>query len=636
MRACNFIKICVLILLVALMPIRTEADDWPNWRGPQHNGISNEPNWIGDWPGFELVTLWEQQVGTGFSSIVVADGRLYTMGNSNRMVETQDGGGRTGAGQKLEETDEVFCMDPNTGEILWIHAYPSDLTPNLYEGGPSATPTVADSNVYTLSKDGMAYCLDANDGAILWQSDLVTEHGVRPPTWGFAGSPYVDEGLVVYNAGTHGIALNTADGTLVWETGTNRSGYSTPVPFDLGEQRYVVLMGERTFAAVNFQTGQVFWEHPWVTRYNANIPDPIVDSNLLFVSTGYNEGAALFDVSTGRVVELWFQKNMQTFLNTAVLWQGCLYGPNDKDNTLTCIERDTGWILWKQSGIGRGSVMMADGKLIALSGNGELSIAEVSSTGYLELGKGRILTGKCWTVPTLANGKIYARNATGRLVCVEPMPAEEAPPVELVAYWKLNETEGDIAHNSTGQEDGLLFGAPRWRPDAGRKDGALEFDGIDDYVSTPFIISPADGDFSVFAWIKGGAAGQVILSQQGGTNWLMADPVGGALMTELRQSATGGRTALPPGPPLISTTPVTDGQWRRIGFVRDGSNRILYVDGVEVARDTAIRLEAATGGLYIGAGANMVELGSLFSGLIDDVRIYIKALSVQEITALTQ
>jgi outer membrane protein assembly factor BamB len=424
MRAYNFITISILVLLIALMTDCAVADDWPNWRGPQHNGISSEPNWIGDWPACEPIILWEQQVGTGFSSIVVADGRLYTMGNSDRIVETQDGGSRTGVSRKLEQMDEVFCLDPNTGEILWIHEYPSPLTPNLYEGGPSATPTIADSNVYTFSKQGIAYCLDANDGAVLWQKDLVADYGMRVPTYGFAGSPYVDANLVIYNAGTHGMALHAADGTLAWETGSSRAGYSTPVPFDLEEQRFVVLMGERTFAAVQTQTGEVLWEHPWVTQYNANIPDPIVDSNLVFVSTGYQEGSALFDVATGQVTELWFQKNMQTWLNTSVLWQGYLYGPNDNGKTLTCVERDTGWIIWTQSGFGNGSVMLADGKLIALSEDGELCIVEASPAGYREFGKGRILTGKCWTVPVLANGKIYARNALGHLVCVELMPVE--------------------------------------------------------------------------------------------------------------------------------------------------------------------------------------------------------------------
>jgi len=196
----------------------------------------------------------------------------------------------------------------------------------------------------------------------------------------------------------------------------------------------------------------------------------------------------------------------------------------------------------------------------------------------------------------------------------------------LIAHWKLDEIEGDIAYDSAADCDGTLIGGPAWQPTGGIVDGALAFDGIDDYVSTPYIISPADGDFSVFAWIKDGAPGQVILSQESGANWLMAGAVDGALRTDLKNPAgTTGRGATPPGPPLISPTVVTDGNWHRVGFVRDGSNRILYVDNIEVARDTAEILESADAGLYIGVGSALAA-GTFFSGMIDDVRIYNRAV----------
>ncbi len=138
---------------------------------------------------------------------------------------------------------------------------------------------------------------------------------------------------------------------------------------------------------------------------------------------------------------------------------------------------------------------------------------------------------------------------------------------------------------------------------------------------------PADGKFSVFVWIKGGAPGQVILFQESGVNWLVADAVDGALKTDLRTPATIGRIPIPPGPPLICPTVVTDGAWHRAGFIRDGSDRILYVDDIEVACDTATNLESASGGLYIGAGSDL-EAGAFWSGLIDDVRIYSRALAL--------
>ncbi|MHC4071953.1 MAG: LamG-like jellyroll fold domain-containing protein [Planctomycetota bacterium] len=190
----------------------------------------------------------------------------------------------------------------------------------------------------------------------------------------------------------------------------------------------------------------------------------------------------------------------------------------------------------------------------------------------------------------------------------------------LVAHWPLDEAQGGIAYDSALDCDGTLVGGPLWQPDGGAVAGALQFDGVDDYVSTDPVLNPADGAFSVVAWIMGGAPSQVILSQADGANWLCTDSVEGNLMTGLVPPA--GRS---PSPPLVSESTITDGNWHRIGFVWDGSNRILYVDDVEVARDTATNLEFAVGGLYIGTG-NAVQSGTFFSGLIDDVRIYNRAV----------
>ena len=195
----------------------------------------------------------------------------------------------------------------------------------------------------------------------------------------------------------------------------------------------------------------------------------------------------------------------------------------------------------------------------------------------------------------------------------------EVQPHGLVAHWKLDETEGTIAHGSACSHDGSLHGEPLWQPVGGRVNGAIQLDGTDDYVSTPFILDPATGAFSVFAWIKGGAPGQVILSQIGDANWLCADASAGNLMTGLEGVGRGGSI-------LTSQTPITDGNWHRVGFVWDGTNRTLYVDDVEVATDVQGSLEGSAEGLYIGAG-NALEPGSFFSGLIDDVRIYDRAIT---------
>jgi hypothetical protein len=196
----------------------------------------------------------------------------------------------------------------------------------------------------------------------------------------------------------------------------------------------------------------------------------------------------------------------------------------------------------------------------------------------------------------------------------------------LIVHWRLDETEGDIAYDSARTNDAAVLGDPVWQPEGGMVDGAIAFDGIDDYIAAPFVLNPADGEFSVFAWIKGGAPGQIIISQEGGASWLMADITDGALRTDLRTPETIGRDPKPAGPALICSTVVTDGDWHRVGFVRDGSDRVLYVDDIEVARDTAETLESTSGGLYIGA-ASALEPGGFFSGLIDDIHIYNRAVS---------
>jgi len=216
---------------------------------------------------------------------------------------------------------------------------------------------------------------------------------------------------------------------------------------------------------------------------------------------------------------------------------------------------------------------------------------------------------------------------------------EEIYPMELLAYWKLDETEGTIAYDIARDNDGFLFGEPVWQPAEGKRGGSLELDGIDDHIVSDFILDPTDGPFSVFMWIKGGAAGQVIISQADGSGsgetWLGLTESDGSLMTGLVPPPVGRfRPEL-----LESQSVVTDDQWHHVGFVWDGVYRCLYVDGTEVARDTqaitAAPLKHSDGGLYIGTSKTL-DVGTFFSGLIDDVRIYNTALNANTITALAQ
>jgi len=190
----------------------------------------------------------------------------------------------------------------------------------------------------------------------------------------------------------------------------------------------------------------------------------------------------------------------------------------------------------------------------------------------------------------------------------------------LAAYYRLDEIDGRTAKDSAGGNDGLLHGAPLWQPGSGKVQGAIQLDGLDDYISTGFVLDPAAGPFSAFAWIKGGAPGQVIISQTSGANWLSTD-AGGRLMTGLSRPA-GSRQA---ATPLVSPSTIIDGGWHRVGVVWDGTTRALYVDDVLVGQDAQSGLAGSSGGLNLGGGAGL-EPGTFFSGSIDDVRIYSRAV----------
>ncbi len=189
----------------------------------------------------------------------------------------------------------------------------------------------------------------------------------------------------------------------------------------------------------------------------------------------------------------------------------------------------------------------------------------------------------------------------------------------LIAHWAFDETEGAVAQDSAGNNDGDVVGDPVWLPSGGQVDGAVQLDGVDDVIVGDLVTNLASGPFSVLAWAKGGAAGQAVVSEQDGARWLSADPSQGYLTTELTSSGRGGG-------PLRSETVITDGDWHRIGLVWDGYHRTLTVDGAVVAEDAQTGLMASDQGLYIGAGSTLAP-GTFFSGVIDDVRIYNRAES---------
>ncbi|MDG2123940.1 MAG: PQQ-like beta-propeller repeat protein [Verrucomicrobiales bacterium] len=381
-----------------------EAADWPRWRGADGNGISSEPGWKSDWSEREPEVIWRGEVGVGFSSVVVSGGKVITTGN--------DG----------EGADTVYCLNAESGVELWKHRYEAPLDDKFYEGGPTSTPTIDGDVVYVLAKRGALKCLSSDDGSVVWEVNVAELAGVPLPGWGLGGSVVVEGDLLLVNGGKSGVGLNRKNGELVWKSEPEESGYSTPVVVGGEGRRTGIFSNGKGFSAVDVKTGEVSWSYRWVTRYGVNASDPIVDGSRVFISSGYGKGCVLLDVSGAEPREVWKSRVLRTQMNPCVLLAGHLYGTDGDEGgkaPLKCVELETGAEVWSEAGIGTGGVMIADGQLVVVSARGELIIAPASAAGFEPSLRMQVLGGKCWTVPVLANGLIYCRNAAGELACVD-------------------------------------------------------------------------------------------------------------------------------------------------------------------------------------------------------------------------
>jgi outer membrane protein assembly factor BamB len=385
------------------------AADWPHWRGPNYNGISDETAWKATWPAEGPKLLWKAATGTGFSSITVANGKAYTMGNFKSPDDTEE--------------DVVFCFNAETGAEIWKFKYECPLAPQHYEGGTLATPTIDGNAVYTISKKGHVFCFSADKGEVLWKTNIVDDLKIQPPTWGFSGSGYIHKDLVIFNVGAAGIAFNKKTGAVVWKSDNKASGYSTAVPFTVDGKSGIALMTMQEIQAINPENGAILWSYPWKTSWEINAADPIFSGSKVFFSSGYNHGATVLEIKDGKLTPVWENKQMRNHFNSCVLVDGYLYGIDGEAGdkaTLKCIEFATGTVKWTQQGVGSGSVTVAGKKLIILSNTGLLMTADVTPDAFKLNSKAQVLSGKCWTVVTLANGRLYCRNnKDGNLLCFD-------------------------------------------------------------------------------------------------------------------------------------------------------------------------------------------------------------------------
>ena len=255
-------------MVLALSSGRSRAEDWPQWRGPSHNGVSKETGWLDKWPDGGPPVSWKANVGLGFSSIVVAQAKAFTLGHA-------------------DNADSVVCLDADTGKEVWRHSYPADLGDKFFEGGTTGTPTVDGDRVFTLSRWGDCFCFEAASGKIAWSKNVAKETGIRIPGWGFSGSPVVFSNLLILNIGDAGLALEKASGKVVWKSENKDAGYSTPLLFERGGDWYAWLGSGQSYVAVNALNGKEAWRIKWLTQYGVNAADPILDGDRVLLATGY-------------------------------------------------------------------------------------------------------------------------------------------------------------------------------------------------------------------------------------------------------------------------------------------------------------------------------------------------------------
>ena len=409
---CDFLvrRLTCVLVFCCLCCSRVHSDEpsWPQWMGKNLDGISKESDWSTNWPVDGLQPKWSKQIGIGFSSMSIDKGRLYTMGHTDGV-------------------ESILCFRCDNGEVIWKHSYPCKLVDVLYEGGPGSTPTVAGDHVYAVGKEGQLVCLNKTDGSPVWQVDLQKDLDLPLHEWGYNASPFILDDKVIVEVGRLA-AYERGTGKPVWKSEKHTAGYGSVRTIKQNGRTFLVTLdcdGLRINDAND--ASEVAFES-WKSPFRTNSTTPIVHQDTIFISTGYQVGCGLFRWNGDSLDEIYTNRKMRNHFNNSILYEGYLYGFDGNSNLgrvvhLTCMNHATGEVAWKHRGLGCGSLMIADGKLVILSDDGRLVIANASPEKYESLAETPILEGRCWTVPVLLDGHVFARSAKGTLVCVE-LPRE--------------------------------------------------------------------------------------------------------------------------------------------------------------------------------------------------------------------
>ncbi len=388
-------------VVAVLLAVSSAPADWPSFRGSNHDGISRETGFRKKWSD-PIPLGWERTVGSAFSSFACVGDRVYTCGTQNRQ-------------------QVLFCLNADSGQVIWQLPFEEEYRDGQGGDGTRATPTVDDGRVYILGARGKLLCTDADSGSTLW-----TQQFHHEPEWGYSGSVLIEGDLAIATGGRSEGALAAFDkrtGQRRWTCGDDPAGYATPYPFTWEGTRYLVGFTGTSLIIADAGNGNLVLRQPWETSYDVNAASPIFHDGRLWVGSGYDTGCGLFrlqkEADKLALQSIWKSKVLLNKFQSAILWEGKLYASDQKD--LVCVDFLTGAEQWRQRRARNGTIVLADGHLLFLNEDGKLQIAPVSPKGFEPLTTADVLSGRCWTVPVLHRGKLYARNLE-RVVCFNLNP----------------------------------------------------------------------------------------------------------------------------------------------------------------------------------------------------------------------
>ncbi len=379
------------------------AHDWPQFLGPQRNGVYTGPPLATKWPAGGPRKVWQKSIGTGFAGPVVAGTRLVLF-------------------HRIGAEEVVDAFDARTGAPGWHYAYKTSYRDDFgFDEGPRAVPVVARNRVYTFGAEGQLHAIDLETGKRSWSVDTAQRFRVRKGFFGAAGSPLVEDGRVIANIGGADnagiVAFNADTGAVLWTATNHEASYSSPVGATIGGKRAVVFFTRQGLVALDQATGSVRFQKMWRSRSasSVNAATPLVVGDLIFVSATYETGAALLRVKDNALSDVWSSDEaMSNHYATSVVHNGYLYGFHGRQEfnpSFRAVELSTGKVRWSEDKFHAGTVTLAGDTLVILRETGELILADASPQGFRPIARAQIVPPTLRAHPALADGFLYVRNS---------------------------------------------------------------------------------------------------------------------------------------------------------------------------------------------------------------------------------